>query len=267
MITREEYELLKYYRATGYGWIARDKNKELCVYEIKPMKLTCSWLNRHIHEMFDSVCDDDYLFPYIKWEDEAPTSIADLINKYEEHQLTIWGLNVNKAELVKDIEGVFDNVNIRDYRIGERFKNRTWEIDSKHIRDIFSVIDKYIPNNVKVTIPQFVADWIENMKIMHTLKGLFSSKDMPKKVQDWLYCNNENCEKMALAWMFGYEIEKEKLYTVRLANGDCLCRIPSKGMAWVLTYSDYKNDKNYQLTQSEIESIDPVLMQLAEEVK
>ena len=212
MITKKEYELLKYYLATGYGWIARDKNKELCVYEIKPTKLTCSWLNLHIHERFDSVCDDDHLFQYIKWDDEEPTKIDELIKDYESYQAII-------------------------------------------------------SEKVKVTIPQYVADWIEKMKIMHTLKGLFSSNDMPKKVQDWLYCNNKNCEKMALAWIFGYEVEKEKLYTVRLANGDCLYRIPSKGMAWVLTLSDYKNDKNYQLTQSEIESIDPVLMLIAEEVE
>ena len=212
MITREEYELLKYYLATGYGWIARDKNKELCVYEIKPTKLTCSWLNLHIHERFDSVCDDDHLFQYIKWDNEEPTKIKDLINDYEVHQ-----------ELV-----------------GE---------------------------NKKVVIPQFVADWIENRKKNRTLAGLFMPDGMPKDVSSWIAFNNDNCEKMALAWIFGYEVEKEKLYTVRLANGDCLCRIPSKGLVWVLTLSDYKNDKNYQLTQSEIESIDPVLMQIAKPVE
>lgn len=87
MITKEEYGLLKYYHTTGYKWIARDENKELCVYKIKPIKLTSSWLNFNIRERFDTVYDDDHLFQYIKWDDEEPTKILDLIQDYESHQI------------------------------------------------------------------------------------------------------------------------------------------------------------------------------------
>ena len=216
MITKKEYELLKYYRATGYSWIARDKNKELCVYEIKPMKLTCSWLNRHIHERLDSVCDDDHLFQYIKWEDEKPTKILDLMQDYEKQE---------------ELKG-------------------------------------------KVVTPQFVADWIEECKKSKLFFSNLNLLEGKAEVKNWIYehGNGDDVtmkrEEMVIkAYYDGYVVEKEKLYTVRLANGDCLCRIASKGLVWVLTLSDYKNDKKYQLTQSEIESIDPVLMQLAEEVE
>ena len=159
--------------------------------------------------------------------------------------------------------------------VGEREENIltcvTWEDEKPtKIDDLIQDYESHqviVGENVKVVIPQFVADWIEECKERYTLRRLFSTTYMPHSVKDWTDCDNENCELMAKAWIFGYVVEKEELYTVRLANGDCLCRIPSKGLTWILTHVDYKNDKNYQLTQSEIESIDPILMQLAKEVE
>ena len=55
MITKEEYELLKYYHATGYGWIARDKSKMLYVYNCKPFKVNRVW----------DTSDDDTSYSYI----------------------------------------------------------------------------------------------------------------------------------------------------------------------------------------------------------
>src|SRR5574344_1080375 len=212
MITKEEYGLLKYYHTTGYRWIARDENEELCVYETKPIKLTCSWLNFNIRERFDTVCDDDHLFQYIKWEDEEPTKILDLIHDYEKHE---------------ELKG-------------------------------------------KVVIQQFVADWIEEIKdknCAHALEILFNTASMPTEVYDWLKQDSKNWDIMARAWLDGYVVVQEKLYTVRLANGDCLYKFKDIEVGWTNGYSNYKNDKDFQLTQSEIESIDPIFMQIAEEVE
>lgn len=76
----------------------------------------------------------------------------------------------------------------------------------------------------KVLIPQFIADWIEQNKGVYTLQGLFANSDMPEKVQEWLRCDSHNCNVVAKAWLDGYEINKKKLYTVELANGQTVCK-------------------------------------------
>lgn len=71
----------------------------------------------------------------------------------------------------------------------------------------------------KVVVPKFVADWIEYCKKRTlTLKGLFSNSDMPAKIFDWIFGSDENCRLMAEAWINGYTVEKEKLYTVEIPN-------------------------------------------------
>lgn len=216
MITKEEYGLLKYYHTTGYRWIARDENEELCVYETKPIKLTCSWLNFNIRERFDTVCDDDHLFQYIKWDDEEPTKILDLIQDYEKH---------------------------------EKLKK-------------------------KVVIQQFVADWIEECKKSNLFFSSLNLLEGKAEVKNWIYEHDNGDdvtmkrEEMVIkAYYDGYEVEKEKLYTVRLANGSCLYRYVSVGIDWIKAPSDYRNDKDFHLTQAEIESVDPILMKIAEEVE
>lgn len=86
MITREEYELLKQYRATGYRWIARDEDGELYLYRTVPTKLSSCWLSFNIDDGIDDLCDGDVLFQCIKWEDEEPTKILDLIQDYEKQE-------------------------------------------------------------------------------------------------------------------------------------------------------------------------------------
>ena len=214
MITREEYGWLNIYRSEGFRWIARDKNKGLYVYTTEPEKRGCEWRTTKLNSsgVFN---DEGYrLFQDIKWEDEKPTKIDDLIRDYESHQV----------------------------------------ITSK---------------NDKVAIPSFVADWIEEVKGLKRnfkLEYLFDTSEMPDDVFNWLDERYGDTDILARAWLDGYVVEKEKLYTVRLANGDCLCRFKSVGIYWAKG-QDYRNDKDFHLTQSEIESIDPVLMQIAKPVE
>lgn len=80
----------------------------------------------------------------------------------------------------------------------------------------------------KPVVPQFVADWIEWCKRNKvSLLGGFSAIDElglaicnDKKVKSleaskWATRNQET---FAQAWLFGYEVEKEKLYTVEMPN-------------------------------------------------
>lgn len=216
MITKEEYSELKELYNHGYRWIARDSCEIIYAYKLEPIKLGFSW--KHSNNNIITTCGDDFLLPYIyvKWEDEKPTSIVDLINEYEAHQ-----------ELV---------------------------CDSK-----------------KVIIPQFVADWIEQHKknndtLIDALIENYNKQNDNNQLTRWINNNNNICD-FFFAWKYGYKVEKEKLYTVRLANGDCLYKFKNIEVGWTNGYSNYKNDKDFQLTQSEIESIDPVLMKIAKEVE
>ncbi|MEZ7643029.1 DUF1642 domain-containing protein [Streptococcus chosunense] len=69
----------------------------------------------------------------------------------------------------------------------------------------------------KITIPQFVAEKIEYFKKSGDW-DLFQAMDYmfgEKEIKEWLE-DKDNQETFALAWISGYEVEKEKRYTVRI---------------------------------------------------
>ena len=79
----------------------------------------------------------------------------------------------------------------------------------------------------KPTIPQFVAEWLEECKGWNDYEqeydgdnaiDLFSAMDldnagMQDNVQDYLV---DNTETFATAWIHGYEVEKEPLYYAKI---------------------------------------------------
>ncbi|MBO4108071.1 DUF1642 domain-containing protein [Streptococcus suis] len=88
---------------------------------------------------------------------------------------------------------------------------------------IVSVITQ-IHEPQKVVVPKFVAEWIEECKRSGWhLQKVLSNLDDDEKVGDWAYDGNddlipEKVEMIARAWLDGFEIEQEKLYTVELFN-------------------------------------------------
>lgn len=69
----------------------------------------------------------------------------------------------------------------------------------------------------KVTVPQFVGDFIaEQKKLGHTLSYSIDAC-MSDRVAEWYW---DNSELFACAWIFGYTVEEEKRYTIRLKNTD-----------------------------------------------
>jgi phage protein len=68
----------------------------------------------------------------------------------------------------------------------------------------------------KVTIPQFVADYIDLKKTydFHVYGAMRVIEDhYDKRVQEWFY--EGNIETFARAWLDGYTVEKEPKYTVK----------------------------------------------------
>ena len=81
--------------------------------------------------------------------------------------------------------------------------------------EIVSIDENFIYKSIepqKVVVPQFVADWIEEVKPAYTLFAAMEYGNL--KIDRWLD-NNSNQEIFARAWLDGYETEKEKRYLVR----------------------------------------------------
>nr|DAY11563.1 MAG TPA: Protein of unknown function (DUF1642) [Caudoviricetes sp.] len=69
----------------------------------------------------------------------------------------------------------------------------------------------------KVTVPQFVADYIDFKKTydFHVYGAMRAIEDhYDKRVQEWFY--EGNIETFARAWLDGYTVEKEKRYLVKM---------------------------------------------------
>ena len=69
----------------------------------------------------------------------------------------------------------------------------------------------------KPIIPQFVAEYIEfqkknNFHVYGAMRIIGDHYD--KRVPEWFY--EGNIEKFCLAWIFGYEVEEEKRYFVKI---------------------------------------------------
>ena len=73
-LTAQEIEILKALKVLGFNWIARDKNNELCAYNLKPTK------NSFEYDTFDHLYYlKKYLFTFITWQDEEATEIEELL--------------------------------------------------------------------------------------------------------------------------------------------------------------------------------------------
>jgi hypothetical protein len=89
--------------------------------------------------------------------------------------------------------------------------------------DVIEIISQ-VHEPQKPVIPKFVAERLEECKRSgwHLQKALYSLDD-DEKVGNWAYDENddlinENVDIFARAWLDGYQVEKEKLYTVEIPN-------------------------------------------------
>lgn len=123
---------------------------------------------------------------------------------------------MNKQELIERIEGL-KNI----------FGSKVEYIEIDAAIELVSKLDE--PQ--KVTIPKFVADFIaEQKKLGHTLSYSIDAS-MSDRVAEWYW---DNSELFALAWIFGYEVEKEKRYLVKV-KGIC-------GNHETLNYEKHSNE-------------------------
>ena len=87
---------------------------------------------------------------------------------------------------------------------------------------------KQLDEPQKVTIPQFVAEYIEQKKDddYHLLGAMIEIRSHKnKEIDEWFeFEEDDNMETFARAWIDGYEVEKEPKYTVKFkATNQYLC--------------------------------------------
>ena len=82
-------------------------------------------------------------------------------------------------------------------------------------------------------IPQIAADYIKYAKengwdLQDAMDSDFIASEENRNLSDWFY-KDKNMETFALAWINGYDVEKEKRYEVILCNGQSLKTVYRQG--------------------------------------
>lgn len=178
---------------------------------------------------------------------------------------------MNKRELIEHINNtLFDN--LKDTLFTEPTLSITESAKDNKVAITFETkkgsvfVGGMLKKFEKVTVPQFVADWItkaktEGLKRKNSLgsyEELFPSDSAYSamfsifikgfaigEVRNWVA---ENTDTFALAWINGYEVEKEKRYYVRFKNMESndfnYLNFIKFQHAWVL--SSIKLDKKFR---------------------
>lgn len=116
--------------------------------------------------------------------------------------------------------------------------------------------------NKKVKIPQFVADIIVRLKKQDmALYDALNTYSFDDDCDEWIA---ENSETFARAWLDGYDIEKEKLYTAKLKltdeylaydNDNVEYYFTDKEMASKFTEEEFKKMKFWDNPAFEVEEV------------
>lgn len=138
---------------------------------------------------------------------------------------------MNKQELIKE----FEEIGIHGLNM---FGTVVKGIPTKTAIDLIKQLDEPQPVKVK----QFVADYIEESRLkgwdlLASMCFVVSAKN--KKTTKWFYLG-ENKNIFALAWIFGYEVEQEKRYLVKM-----------KGMSEENTYLTFRFGHTWMLSNFE----------------
>ncbi len=149
--------------------------------------------------------------------DEAPRYVKNILARLRElplHDREIW-LKAIMSEFERDFSHAI-------WREGYKQGKFEGEWVGQQLKDA----DKIRQELNKPVIPQFVADWLSNLK-----SGLFGLNydSVPSEIYDWVYATEDNLRKLHLAFVYGYEVGEEKRYQVVMPNvassGGVLTRI------------------------------------------
>lgn len=80
-LSRLEYEILKWAKKEGYKYIVRTSSNGVFVHANKPNKLNYCWASEDVNDEYLGMFNK--FFQFVKWEDEEPTLIEEVLNNCE----------------------------------------------------------------------------------------------------------------------------------------------------------------------------------------
>ena len=146
--------------------------------------------------------------------------------------------------------------------------------------DIAIDIVNQIDEPEKSIVPQYVADWYEDNKNdfeweIYQLCVKYHEYELEGEIKNWFdSMDNKPIQTLVNMHQFGYEVEKEKLYTVELPNPNrtdvsLVLGLYNDGKAAIFAVctESWKYEKRYKLTEAEIKKDFEWAWQFAEEVE
>lgn len=175
---------------------------------------------------------------------------------------------MKKQEVIDEIENAILDYILNDYQRGK-------EAGLTYALELVEELDE--PE--RPVVPQFVADWYEENKndFEYNLYRLcidFYERKLHEDLHEWFnFDKNKPIEVLVLMNKFGYEVEKEKLYTVEIPNphglGHSILVKDMYGNIFIthVMNSDWRKSKVNQLTEAEIKKDFDWAWQFAKDVK
>ena len=169
---------------------------------------------------------------------------------------------MNKQEAIEKIKNI-ETLNIKD-RMDDK------GVDMVIKNQVLTLIEQ-IDEPQKVVVPEFIDSYIRYAKVEGM--SLFIAMDNAQnKESEWIITSEET---FARAWLDGYKVEQEKLYTVEIPNPNIIGNEHTVLMKSIFNqivirrvYGDnWKTDIGYRLTESEIKQDFDFLWQFAKPVE
>lgn len=162
---------------------------------------------------------------------------------------------MKKQEAIEKLESRAFDIEDTDLVVGLRFAQNTV---------------KQIDEPKKAVVPRFIDTWIQGAEYNGFDLYEAMTDETPDKTSTWIVCNPET---FAKAWIYGYEVEKEKLYTVEIPNPNSLDYLMLQkdrrgkiSVAWYCT-DRWREDERVRLTEAEIKKDFDWAWQFAKDVK
>ena len=179
---------------------------------------------------------------------------------------------MNKQELIEKLKRhlmVMSEVEGSEYDKGYKYATK------QHLAMIVELDEPEKP-----VVPQFVADFYDDIKdsfewSLYSLCIDFHKRDLQEDLFEWFKLGvNKPIETLVKMKLYGYEVEKEQLYTVEIPNQNgfvslVLCK-GCDGKLFVATFSGgvfWQKFEKCKLTESEIKEDFGWAWQFAKEVK
>lgn len=176
---------------------------------------------------------------------------------------------MNKQEVIDEIEDAIPVFILNDFQRGKK----------TGLSYALELVEE-LAEPEKPVVPQFVADWYEENKndfeySLYRLCINFHERKLHEDLYEWFrFDKNKPIEVLVLMNKYGYEIKKEKVYTVELPNPNrtdvsLVLGLYNDGKVAIFAVctDSWKYGKRYKLTEAEIKKDFEWAWQFAKEVK